>query len=321
MKRANGVRVVFKPVYELIASLAVFVDKSLSKNSELGEKWAKTVRKQLPPFLSKQLTGKTLQKDLSLLGYLLILSHEQPVHTTEEIAGWFNEMNVQKLFEFNSSPAFMEEFIPTLKNMPQTIKLLEEWEQAYFKGVDPAVIKELKEEAVRTQQLVGEMDPIDLVEQATYGIRLEGIHPGTTIFLSPQYHARPFNFFANYEDLFIAQFPSDILQVSGEPPPGLIRLTTALADPTRLKILRLLADGERSFTDIVKNFSTSKSTIHYHLISLRASGLVRVHVKAKEAMRYSLRRTTIGELGTTLNRFLEQSAIAMPETGNSKTVQ
>jgi DNA-binding transcriptional ArsR family regulator len=83
-----------------------------------------------------------------------------------------------------------------------------------------------------------------------------------------------------------------------------MRLTRALSDETRLFILRLLTGKQLNFTEIVKEVGLSKSTIHYHLISLRAAGLVIVHTTGKSAS-YSLRLEALNGLPGRIGDYLE----------------
>ncbi len=50
---------------------------------------------------------------------------------------------------------------------------------------------------------------------------------------------------------------------------------TALADPTRRRIMELLVDGERSAGDLAAQFNTSRPGVSRHLRVLREHGLVR----------------------------------------------
>ncbi len=53
---------------------------------------------------------------------------------------------------------------------------------------------------------------------------------------------------------------------------------TALADPTRRRIVEMLAEGELSAGEIGERFTQSAPAISQHLKALREAGLVRVTV-------------------------------------------
>src|SRR5579872_5250149 len=56
---------------------------------------------------------------------------------------------------------------------------------------------------------------------------------------------------------------------------------TALADPTRRRIVETLARGALSSGDIARRFDISASAISQHLKTLRAAGLVRARPAAQ----------------------------------------
>lgn len=53
-----------------------------------------------------------------------------------------------------------------------------------------------------------------------------------------------------------------------------VRLFHSLADPVRLAILRLLADGDYRVVDLTDELGLAQSTVSGHLASLRAAGIV-----------------------------------------------
>jgi len=55
----------------------------------------------------------------------------------------------------------------------------------------------------------------------------------------------------------------------------------ALADPTRRRIVELLAAGERSAGELVDEFDMTGPAVSQHLKTLRDAGLVRVRVDAQ----------------------------------------
>ncbi|PSK97229.1 DNA-binding transcriptional ArsR family regulator [Haloactinopolyspora alba] len=56
-----------------------------------------------------------------------------------------------------------------------------------------------------------------------------------------------------------------------------VMLFHSLADPARLAILRLLADGERRVVDLTAELGLAQSTVSGHLACLRSAGLVEAH--------------------------------------------
>ncbi|WP_434749873.1 ArsR/SmtB family transcription factor [Paenibacillus amylolyticus] len=122
-----------------------------------------------------------------------------------------------------------------------------------------------------------------MYEDATQGRRIYPTFKLKKVILIPQYHARPFVTSTIFNEVIFTNYACDIMPTEpGRPDPKLLRLTRALSDETRLVILRLLAGKQLSFSEIVREVKLSKSTIHYHLIFLRAAGLVLVHYDHKK---------------------------------------
>ena len=76
----------------------------------------------------------------------------------------------------------------------------------------------------------------------------------------------------------------------------------ALADPTRRRIVELLADGERSAGDIAAEFRTARPGVSRHLRVLRERGLVRTRSEGQRRL-YSLDPTPLAELDEWLARY------------------
>ncbi|MEM6429632.1 MAG: metalloregulator ArsR/SmtB family transcription factor [Deinococcota bacterium] len=69
----------------------------------------------------------------------------------------------------------------------------------------------------------------------------------------------------------------------------------ALADPTRLRIFELIAEGEKTVGEIVDKFSFSPPTISQHLKILRQANLVTVRADAQKRI-YAMDYTGLQEM-------------------------
>jgi DNA-binding transcriptional ArsR family regulator len=76
----------------------------------------------------------------------------------------------------------------------------------------------------------------------------------------------------------------------------------ALADPTRRRIVELVADRERSAGEIAREFSISRPAVSRHLRVLREHGLVRTREDAQRRL-YSLDAAPLAELDAWLARY------------------
>jgi DNA-binding transcriptional ArsR family regulator len=303
------VEVDWAPAYELLISLKAYVSRPEQKILELGVGWARGVRRQLEPELAADLASTDALVDVHVPDLLV-----RQCPGTRDVAGylhWLGALPVGELYE-RLAPYVLEGRAPLPRDLgavrDRYVRLLEAWDEQYFRLVDPAILSGLAADAAAKQALVGTMAPEALVETATYGVHYMPQLGPELVVLVPQHHYRPWNVFQDYQGLRVIQYPADALPaVPGEPPPGLLRLTRALSDESRLRILRFLATGPRSFTDVVQFMGLAKSTVHHHMVVLRAAGLVRVHDSGEKATTsYSLRPGAVDQLRDMLHAYLPQ---------------
>ena len=72
-------------------------------------------------------------------------------------------------------------------------------------------------------------------------------------------------------------------------------LFRALADPTRRRILELLAEGDRTAGDIAEQFPIAFASVSHHLGVLKAAGLVAAE-REGQFIRYRLNTTVFQEV-------------------------
>ena len=75
---------------------------------------------------------------------------------------------------------------------------------------------------------------------------------------------------------------------------------TALADPTRQQIVKMLAKGALSSGDIARRFDMTPPAVSQHLKTLRAAKLVKVRAQAQKRF-YELDPEGVGEVAEWVN--------------------
>ncbi|HEY0463176.1 MAG TPA: metalloregulator ArsR/SmtB family transcription factor [Polyangiaceae bacterium] len=75
---------------------------------------------------------------------------------------------------------------------------------------------------------------------------------------------------------------------------------TALADPTRQRIVKMLAGGALSSGDIARRFAMSAPAVSQHLKTLRDARLVKVRAEAQRRI-YELDPDGVGEVAAWVN--------------------
>jgi DNA-binding transcriptional ArsR family regulator len=151
------------------------------------------------------------------------------------------------------------------------------------------------------------IEPVDLIEKTTGGIRWLPEAGVRRVVMAPSYFARPYNFLLAGDTWRYFGYPvgDDALEMRDPlaAPQNVVRLHRALGDETRLKMLKLLSAKDLYLTEIAQLLDLSKPTIKHHLAILRAAGLVTV-TEAGTVIYYSLRRGGLDEASTDLKRFL-----------------
>lgn len=153
----------------------------------------------------------------------------------------------------------------------------------------------------------GALQPIDLVEKTTGGIRWLP-EPGIRrVIMAPSYFARPYNYLFSADDWRLFGYPIADAALDGSdplaPPQSVVRLHRALGDDTRLRILKLLAGRDWYLSEIAQQLELSKPTIKHHLALLRSAGLVTLTEEGAVSY-YSLRRPRLADASSEVTKFL-----------------
>jgi len=159
------------------------------------------------------------------------------------------------------------------------------------------------------QALAPNTDLLTLLEELSSGVRMDWVSDTSKLVMAPSFWGAPFVFFDSLDAqtgiiLFGAR-PKEIALVPGElVPEDLLNALKALADPTRLRILRYLRESPLTPTELAKALRLRPPTVIHHLNSLRLAGLVLVTVSPKAERRYSIRMDGVLNTIQNLQEFL-----------------
>lgn len=186
----------------------------------------------------------------------------------------------------------------------ELIGILETWVERVWKPESLTIMPILERDATAKRELLGELPIEQFITTATNGVEFAP-RPGISrLVLVPSFVNRPLVTYAEYGEVFVIVYPVADESVSAEidtPPLRLVRLSKALADEKRLRILRALADGDRSLQELADMFGVAKTTMHHHMIVLRSAGLITAAVGSKS---YRLRHETVPDVGALLSGYL-----------------
>jgi DNA-binding transcriptional ArsR family regulator len=314
LDRYLKLNVEWAPAYELIVSLSCFVTLRKHGFLELGEAWVRDVRERLPPEMATRLTRANAATALKLKQDELLLFLVRACPGERDVAsflGWLEGLSVGDAYE--ALAPYLPETLPRLPRdflewRDRVHEVLSVWDAAYFSTVDPAILAGLAAEAARVRQRLHEPAQA-LIEELTDGIVVEPGSQPLNVTLIPQWHERPYNENALEQDGLMFLYPADICPPAPDQPSWrLLRLTHALGDDSRLRILRFIAGGPRTLTETARFVGLSQPTVHHHLAQLRAAGLLRLYFVPSMPSRYSLRPHALDQLNQQLAEYLQPTA-------------
>jgi DNA-binding transcriptional ArsR family regulator len=189
-------------------------------------------------------------------------------------------------------------------------RILEEvcaqWNDLVLHPDERATARVLRRSAKAAGALARRVSLEELLDTATRGIRYAP-EPGIRrILLVPHAVSRPWTIFTEAGDTKIVCYGASEVHVTGDVPPDpLVNAYKALGDETRLRILRRLAEGPATLHELTALLGLAKSTVHGHLLVLRAAGLVVTDISRKSG--YTLRRRTLAESAALLETYLERT--------------
>ncbi len=187
--------------------------------------------------------------------------------------------------------------------------LLEEYLAEVFEAEVPQLSPALAGGSTRAEELLAVLPTAAAMEQLAGGYTLSTGLSLDRITLAPSVFIYPF--MASRVDerageaLIVFGVKSDAFLKFDPVPidPDLVRAVRALADPGRLKVLRVLSRRPTAGTELVTILGLSPPTVHHHLHQLRAAGLVRQE-RTKGGMQYAVRRDSANALLAALARLI-----------------
>jgi DNA-binding transcriptional ArsR family regulator len=190
------------------------------------------------------------------------------------------------------------------------LTLLRQWHAVVF-AADEARLTAVLARDMAAKERVRASEGIDGLLRAIGGTLQLVFGPGARrIVLAPAVDGRPVIFLLERPShglhLVIYPVADDSLEAPEPlaPPRALLRLHKALADETRLKMLRLVAQDELYATEIAERLGLAKATVSHHLVLLRAAGLVSVTGERKAERYIALNPPALDEGAAHLKRFL-----------------
>lgn len=194
------------------------------------------------------------------------------------------------------------------------LEALTTYYEVFFHEEEKRILPALEETASHAQELAEEMSLEALLDELSQGLRFEMDKTAKmeSMLMVPSFWTTPLTLFTSLDTdhtNWIFMFggrPANRSLVPGEVVPELLHQTLkALADPTRLRILRYLSQEPLAPAELARRLRLRPPTVIHHLDALRLARLVNVTL-SYDGRKYEARREAIDSACGMLNQFLDE---------------
>lgn len=188
---------------------------------------------------------------------------------------------------------------------------LKTYQQVFFAEEEARITPVLQDGLQKARQMADRMKVPELLAELSRGVRFESLPAVPQLVLAPSYWSTPLVIYRKVSSQALVMLfgcrPNDQTLVPGETvPDALVAALRALDDPTRLRILRYLAEEPLTPSALSRRLRLRPPTVVHHLNTLRLAGLVEVTVQAEGERRYALRSGALTGALADLQRFIFQ---------------
>lgn len=297
----------YKPVFEFMSSLHTFICRKSHKKIELSHSWVRQTEAMLSQELCSLLHEWRLDDEWK---YAYLLLELDDINTPEDYIYFLENTSDKGLLEqFQSLCKQWNYEVPEFEMSlfrTRYKELFSEWNEQYFKHIDPAICQALQEEYVKRSMEQKQKSAESILDETTRGLMFGKTEGLDRIVLIPQYHFQPLQLFWHYGNTIVCHYAAPIyLGDDSIISPQDLRVLRSLGEKNRLKILKYLHKGPRSFIEIVRHLELSKGITHDHISKLRSAGLLYAHFDGEQLVEYSIRSHALRQIEKNLLHYIE----------------
>jgi DNA-binding transcriptional ArsR family regulator len=190
------------------------------------------------------------------------------------------------------------------------LSALQSFYQAFFAEEEKRIAPYLQEALERAQELARRLSMPDLLVELSQGVHFEEELYTSEMILVPAYWSTPIVLWSKISPgttlLLYGARPADATLIPGEAiPETVLRALKALADPTRLLILRYLSEEQLTPAQLSRRLRLRAPTVIHHLNALRLAGLVHLTLDSQGEKRYAARLDAVPGTFTNLGEYLQ----------------
>lgn len=190
---------------------------------------------------------------------------------------------------------------------------LKTYYEEFFAEEEKRIRPTLEKTVAEAKEMASKMLLPDLLNELSQGLRFdfEDLEKMRTLVMIPSFWTTPLSLFTAVDEehthwvFMFGGRPPDQSLVPGEVVPELLyQMLKALADPTRLRILRYLSEEPLTPAELARRLRLRPPTVIHHLDTLRLARLVHVTL-SYQGRRYEARREAIDTTCAMLSDFLD----------------
>lgn len=190
----------------------------------------------------------------------------------------------------------------------QFLTALEAYYDGFFREEEKRIRPAIEKAVEDAQQLAETLSISDLLQELSQGVQFKSPPQTAELILAPSFWGSPLLLMGppspERQIILFGGRPADAALVPGDVvPETLYQTLKALADPTRLKILKYLIEEPLTPSELATRLRLRAPTVVHHLQTLRLARLVMVTYD-EDGKRYRARHAAIRETYRLLDKFL-----------------
>ncbi len=215
-------------------------------------------------------------------------------------------------FSRKDVPRMLDTWAQALDLGERYLAALRVYYEVFFAEEEMRIRPALRSAVEQSQKLAQEVDVATLVEKLSEGFHFaETLQMSSELVLAPSFWITPLVAYVQIaSDRMLFVFggrPAEASLVPGEVVPDMLsRGLKALADPTRLRILRYLTLAPMTPAKLSRKLRLRAPTMVHHLRTLRLAGLVHLTLESGKKVHYTARPEAVASIHKALQSFLEK---------------
>lgn len=218
-------------------------------------------------------------------------------------------------------PIILDWWSQLIESGEKILTSLRSFQEVFFAEEERRILPYLRQASEDAQFKSHRMSLTDLLEDLSQGIQFHSILELSRLVLTPSFWSGALVILDRIDEhqsiMSFGGRPVGVSLVPGqEVPDSLLQPLKALADPTRLSILRYLTQEYLTSSEISRRLRLRAPTVIHHLHALRLAGLVHIIFLEDGEKRYALRSEKVDDTLKHLNQFLLEENATQEQDSN-----